>query len=178
LADWRGSLAKAAQLGHEVSVIDHDRIARVRVLVEALGQEHDRAHVHGPAPELRERVALDAHVLDVLRVLRLRDWRNLLVEREAYRLRAGGVDADLDRHVVEIPRRRVPMLPFAVIHVELDGAAVGSMEGVVSVEHRLYPVVTGRDLCDAREGIAERGSVDDRVFAWLEPVDVYAKGEL
>ena len=73
--------------------------------------------------------------------LRLRDRRNLLIEREMDRRVAGGIDAHLHRLVVEIPRRRVPVLPFALVHVQLDDVPVAAMEGRVLVEHRLHPVV-------------------------------------
>ena len=57
-------------------------IARLRVRVEALGQQDVRAEVHVAAPELREPLAPDALVLDVLRVRGRLDRRDRLVERE------------------------------------------------------------------------------------------------
>ena len=64
----RRRLPPVAEIAREVAVVDDERVARVRVRVEALGQEDVRAEEHVAAPELRQQLAPDAHVLDVLRV--------------------------------------------------------------------------------------------------------------
>ena len=155
---WR--LPEAAQLSSEVPMVDHQRIARRRMLGEPLRQENDGAEVHRPAPELGEQGALHAHVLHVLRVLRLRQGRDLLVERQVDRRVAAQIDMHFDRLVVKIARRPVPLLAFALIHVELDDVPVAAMEGRVFVEDRLHPVFAGRNIADALQRIAEGAGVD------------------
>ena len=134
-------LAEAARIvcGKWPWLIDQ-RIARVRVLVEAFGQQHVRAEVHRPAPELRQALALDALVLDVLRRRRIGDRRDHLVERDRdRRVRAGSI-VICTRRAVEIARRAVPLLPLAAIHRQLDDVAVGAAERLVAVEQRLHAV--------------------------------------
>ncbi len=64
----------------KVPVRDHQGIAGVGVLVEALGQEHVRAKIDWAAPELGEKPALDPHVLDVLGLLGRRNRGDLLIQ--------------------------------------------------------------------------------------------------
>ena len=61
-----GVSRKPSKVVREVAVEDRQRVARLGMLVEALGQQHVRAEVHRPAPELRQPLALDPDVLDVL----------------------------------------------------------------------------------------------------------------
>ena len=77
-----GRLAEAVEVVRKVPVVDDERIPRLRVRVPAFRQQHVRAEEHGPAPELRQEIALDADVLDVLRVRRIGNRRNHLVEDE------------------------------------------------------------------------------------------------
>ena len=59
-------LAKPAECLGEMSVEDHEGIARVGMRIKAFGQENVSPQVHGPAPELGQLLALDPLVLDVL----------------------------------------------------------------------------------------------------------------
>lgn len=61
----------------------HDEwVSGIRTLVEAVGHEHERAEPDRTTPELGEQLTVDPQVLDVLRVLRKREGRNRLVERD------------------------------------------------------------------------------------------------
>ena len=66
-------------------------IAGVGMLVEALGQQHVRAQVHRPAPELRQPLALDPDVLDVLGRRADRESAGSPVERQPDRVAAAGL---------------------------------------------------------------------------------------
>ena len=61
-----GLLAEARERLREMAVEDDQGITGVGMRVEALGQQDVGAQVHGPAPELRQPLALDRLVLDVL----------------------------------------------------------------------------------------------------------------
>jgi hypothetical protein len=52
----RRHLAEALERVREVAVVHDQRIARLRMLVEAVRQQHDGAELHRPAPELREQL--------------------------------------------------------------------------------------------------------------------------
>ena len=65
-----------------MAVEDDQGIAGIGVRVEALGQQDVGAQVHRPAPELRQPLALDRLVLDVLRRGGRRDRRDDLVQRD------------------------------------------------------------------------------------------------
>lgn len=45
----------------KVSLPVEDRVAGFGMVVESFRKQHDRAQVHGPSPEIREQLALDAH---------------------------------------------------------------------------------------------------------------------
>ena len=51
--------------GREMRRVDDERVVRVRVLVEPVGKEHERAEFDRAAPELGQELALDPDVLHV-----------------------------------------------------------------------------------------------------------------
>ena len=157
---------------------DDERIARLRVLVEALGQEQAGAEVHGAPPERGQPLALDPLVADVFRVLGRGDGRDLLVEDDADGPAAAGIEGDLPRRAVEIARRGVPALALAAVHGQLDRVAVRPVEGLVPVEKGLDVVLAGGHLGQAAQRIAEGGRVDDRFGPRLEAVDIDAEDKL
>jgi hypothetical protein len=117
----------------------------------------------------------------------MRVWRmycrNFLVEGDDDGLRARArVSARADRDfyglAVEISGRDVPVLAFALVHVELDGVAVGAMEGFVTVEDDLHVVFAGLDVVEVADGVAEGGVVDCGGLAGLKIVDVDAEDHL
>ena len=71
---WR--LAKTIEVCGEVSVKDDERLEGFGMLFESFGQQHVRTEMHRPTPELRQSFALNADVLNVLRVFRRLDRRN------------------------------------------------------------------------------------------------------
>ena len=127
-------------------VVDDQRIVRVGVRIEAFGQKHVRAEIHRAAPEIRQELALDAYVLDVLRILRRLDRRNHLVESQLNGLAAAGIDFDLLRLAVEVAGRAAPLLAFAPIHGQFDRVSVFASEGLVAMQERLHPILARGNL--------------------------------
>ena len=72
----------------------------------------------------------------------------------------GRIDRDLLRRAVEVAGLAVPVLAFALIHGQLERAAVGAMERLVDVEHRLDGILARRDAVERLARIAECGAVD------------------
>jgi hypothetical protein len=70
------------------------------------------------------------------------------------------------------------MLAFSAIHGELDGVAVGAVEGLVAVQDDLDVVVAGRDVVEIADGVAKGGVVDGDGLARLELVEVEAEDHL
>ena len=136
-------LAKAGERVGKVTVIDDEGITRVGVLIESLGQEDVRAEIHRAAPELRQPLALDLHVLDVPGRRWIRNRRDHLVEADPNRLGALRVEGDFPGRRVEVAGRLVPLLPFAAVHRQLHGVAVRALEGLVLVQERLDRVGAG-----------------------------------
>ena len=158
-----------------MAVVDDERVARVRVRVESLGQEDVRAEEHVAPPELREQLAPDAHVLDVLRVGRLLQRRDDLVELETDRAAAPAVPPHLLRRAIDVAGRAVPLLALAAIHRQLDGVARGQTERLVLVQQRLHRVLARRKRRQRLERIAEHRGVERPLVAGLQPVDVDAE---
>ena len=168
-------LAEAAEGVREMAVIDHERIARIRMRVEAVGQKDVRAQVHVTTPELREFLAAHADVLDVLRVLGRRDGRNFLVESDRHHAPPGGVDRDLLRGRIEVPRRALPMLALAAIHWQFHHVPIGALERLVLMKHGLNAVRARWDLFHRLNGIAEHEGVEGRLVAGLPVIHVDAE---
>ncbi len=63
-----------------MAVKDHQRIAGIGVVLEAVRQQDVGAQVHGSAPEFAEQFALDADVFHVPGVGGWFDWRDDLIE--------------------------------------------------------------------------------------------------
>ena len=83
-----------------------------------------------------------------------------------------GSMAILLRRAIEIGGLAIPVLTFALIHAELQGAAVGAVEGLIDVEDGLNGVLTGWDTVERLPRITERGSVDGD---GARGVDVHSK---
>ncbi len=66
----------------KVTVVDDERIAGLGMLIEPLGQKHAGAQVHRASPETGEQLAPYPDVLDVLRVRRRWNGRDLLIQRD------------------------------------------------------------------------------------------------
>jgi hypothetical protein len=84
----------------------------------------------------------------------------------------GGIDVNFFGDAIEIAGLGVPVLAFAFVHGELDGVAVGAMEGGVFVEDALDPVIAGGDVAKICGGIAESVVVNEGGLAGGEGVDV------
>ena len=169
--------AKAAEIGVEVVFTDDDREMRVGMRVKSFGHQHVGAEVHGASPELCEQSALNLEVPDVFRVLRRRDRRNFLIEHN--RDRPGGrPQGDFARSGIEIAGRDVPVLPFAAIHRQFHGVAIGAVEGFVAMQHGLHVILSGRHVAKTADGIARGGIVHDDGLAGLHAIDVHAEDHL
>ncbi len=79
---------------------------------------------------------------------------------------------------VEIAGLGIPVLAFAFVHGELDGVAVGAVEGGVFVEDGLNPIVAGGEIAETGDGVAESVVGDDGVLAGGEGVNVHAENLL
>ena len=169
---WIGRLgAEAFEVVIEVIFENGEREVRVGMLVETFGDEDVGAEKHRAAPEFSEERALDAHVADVLGVFGRRDSGDFLVEGDCDGLSVcvpACADRDFYGLAVEIGGRNVPVLAFALVHVELDGVAVGAMEGFVTIEDDLHVVFAGFDVVEVADGIAEGGVVDGGGLAGLK----------
>src|SRR4029453_10525662 len=64
-------LAKAIERGREMPMKDGERIPGLWMRGKSLREQHVRAEKHRPPPELRQAFALNADVLDVLRLGRV-----------------------------------------------------------------------------------------------------------
>src|SRR5688572_941902 len=104
-----------------------------------------RTQVHRSSPKVGKQLALDAHMFDVTRVLGRFDRRNYLVQFEAN----GGFSRRVEGHFLwlakEVAWSRMPLLAFSAVHRQFEGMAIGSMEGVVTVQQCLHPVFSWRD---------------------------------
>ena len=167
--------AKARDRLGKVAVENDQRVTRLGMSVKSLGQEHVRSQVHGPAPELGEPLALDRLVLDVPGGGGGSDGGNHLVERDRQRLVVPGIEGDLSRRAVEVPRRLVPLLSFAAVHGQLDRVPVGAVKRLVLVKESLDAILAGGNLRQRFDRIAQRAGVDDGILAGLQSLDVDAE---
>jgi len=146
---------EAAEVGREMPVVDHQRIARVGVALIALRQEDVGSESDRPAPKPAEPLGGDGEVLDVFGVRGLRDRRDLLVQGQRDRSPLGGIQLHPARRAVEVARLAAPLLPFPPVRRQLDGVAVGAVEGLVAVEQRLDPVAALRQAREVPNRIPE-----------------------
>src|SRR5208282_6825045 len=100
------------------------------------------------APEFCEGLALDFDVLDPFGVFGRIDGRDdfCKMDLDDGCVRGGGIDVDAFGRAVEIAGLRVPVLAFAFVHGELDGVAVGAVEGGVFVQDALHPVIASGNV--------------------------------
>ncbi len=169
--------AEAVEVVGEVAVIEEERIVGVGMRSPAFGDDDDGAEVHGAAPEFGEGGALDADVFHPFGVFgRIDGWNDFgEMDLNDGRVGSGGIDMDFFGNAIEIARLGVPVLAFAFVHGELDGVAVGAVEGRVFVEDALDPIVAGGKIAKFGDGVAEGIIGDDGVLAGSESVDVGAE---
>ena len=147
--------AEAPKVAGVVAVEDAERVAGFGVLLKAFGEQHVRAQVHRATPKLGEPLTLNANMFDILGVLWFLHRRNFLIQRDLNRSGLRRVNRYLLRSAVQVAGRTVPLLPFALIHGELNGMAVGELKRFVPMKQGLYVVLTGRDVRDTPQRIAE-----------------------
>jgi hypothetical protein len=169
--------AEAVEVVGEMALIDQQRIVGIGMRRPAFGKDNDGAEVHRMAPKFGEDLALHFDVLDPFRVFGRFDGRNDFGEMDldGSRVCGGRIDVDFFRDAVQVAGLGVPVLAFAFIHGELDGVAVGAVEGGVFVEDALDPVVASGEIVKARDGIAEGVVVDEGGLAGGEGVNVGAE---
>ena len=170
--------AKAVEIVIEVIFRDCQGEARVGMFVETFGQQYVRAQIHRPPPELCEQRALNLHVANVLGVFRRFDWRNLLIHHYRDGLLRAPAQRDLQRLAVQICRRSVPVLPLALIHVQLHGMTVAAVKGFVAIEDRLREIFTRGNIAEIANGVAECGIVHRHRFARSQRIDVQTEYHL
>ena len=162
----------------EVAVVDGDRITRVGVVIETVRDEHPGPEFGGRAPELGEEVALDLHVLHVLRLRGHRQRGDLLVEHDVDRGGAARAERDRLRGGVEVAGLAVPHLPLAPVRRQLHDVAVGALVGLVAVQERLHPVLASGDVGQAADRVPEGPTVHGDRLAGRPAVDVHAERQL
>ena len=151
---------------------EYQGIARLWMLVEALGHQNVSTQRHRPTPELTEQLALQLDVSNVLRVGRLFDRWDHLVEDNLDPAATLWIDGQLLGRAQEVARRAIPVLAFTLVHWQLDNVTGRQLEGVVFVQDRLDPVVTGRNGRETLHRESESLAIDDRVFRGTQPLDV------
>ena len=167
---------RGAELGEgivEVVFKEHEWEARAGMLVKACGDEHGGGEENGTAPELCQECGLDAGAADELAIGDGRDGWDDLGEGYFYvvlRL-AVGADRDWEGLAVEIAGGEIPVLSFAAIGRELEGTAVGHVEGFIQVEHGLHGVGTGGEFAEVRVRVSGGAVVDGDGAAWLGAVE-------
>src|ERR1044072_3510419 len=104
------------------------------MFIKTLGQEYVCAEVHLATPELRQLLALNLNVLDVLRVFGRFDWRNSFVELYCDAVVFGWINPNLLRSAVQITGSTIPLLSFATVHRQLHRVSILAMKRFVHVE--------------------------------------------
>ncbi len=169
----RRRLAEAIDPRREMPVIDHQRVARIGMCVEPLGEQNPGPEVHVAPPELREPLRANAQVLHILRFLpaEIRDRRNFLgqLERNPAIRRHRHVHG-LRIQVSWLPRQ---LLPFPVIGRELQRVAIAPAKGFVAVHERLHAISPWLKLPQRRQWIPEGIAVHDRRSPRTPPVHVH-----
>ncbi len=140
-------------------VVQHG-IVRVGMRVKAIGQQNDGAQIHRPSPERAQQLALYAHVFDESGIGGSLDGGDGLGQRDLHRRARGRIEVDLDRLAVQVAGLAIPMLPFALVHRELQGTAVRAVESFVDVENRLNVIIAGRHIGERVARVAGRGAID------------------
>src|SRR5579884_422634 len=152
---------------------ERDRITLLRMIVEALRHKNERANVHGPPPELREQRALHAHMADVLRVLWRFDGGHYL--GQLHRNHAVRPDPNVPGFAVEVSWREIPLLAFAVVHVQLQHVAVGAMERLINIENRLDRILARRKIGQGAQWGAGGAGLHADHLARLPAIDIAAE---
>ncbi len=159
----------------EMTLVIHDRVVHMRMLVVATRQQHRRAKVDRlPPPPAQDR-ALELDVLHVARVGRLLHRWNHLVGHQPDRLAGARIEMHLDRLAIQVARRTLPVLSFPVIHVQPHRVPVGARKAGVDVDERLHPVIAGRQVRQAGDRRTKIAAVDHGRLAGLECMHVMAE---
>src|SRR6516165_1629146 len=163
---------KKLPVGFKVAVVHQERVVSRWVLVKAFGKEYGRAQVHRSAPKGGEQFALDAQMLDVLRVFGRLDRGDLFGELDAHATGLLRVEMHAKGFVEEVAGLAIPFLAFPFVGRKLDVVAIGAVERFIDVEHGLNVVVAGGKLVEADKWITKRGGIDDGRGAWLPALNV------
>ena len=156
----------------EVSMVDEQRITRVRVGVPSERQQHNRAKVHRPAPEFRQAIVLHTEILDLRRVVRPLNLRDLLVHRNPDLAAMARIDVQLDRLAIQVSWLGGPALPLTAIHRHFDRVPIGAMKCLIPIDQRLNPVVARRNVLEAADWPTQHSVIDDGVLIRLQSVDI------
>jgi hypothetical protein len=88
------------------------------------------------------------------------------------------VDADLDRFGVEIAGGEVPVLAFATVGRQLHRGAVGPVEGLIDVQHRLHVVIACGNVVERADGVTGSRPGNGDGVTGAKPVDGGAEDDL
>ena len=140
------SLPKSAKCIREMTMINDKRIARFRMFIKTFRQENTGAEVHRTAPEFCQEFTLNFYMLDIFRILWLRDWWDFFIKINFYHLIFLWINPQLLRSAVKITRCPVPTLSLSPIHREFHSMTISSMESLIAMEKSLNPVFSDRNL--------------------------------
>ena len=100
---------------------------------------------------LCQQITLNADVADVFRIRR--GWNG----RDGFGEQDGKLGVAIDVYLgglgVEIAGGQIPVLAFAAVWRQLYRGAVGPMEGLVNVQHRLYVVIARRNVVERADRV-------------------------
>ena len=146
---WRLGRETEGGVQAEVILLVHDRVIDIRIIVVTLREQHRRADFDRMPPELGKQLALKFDSPHPLRVLRLRQRRDRIVELERDGLALGGIEMNALRSADKITRRERPALTLPLIHGSPDDVTIRSSKLGVHMEDGLDVVVTRRELPQA-----------------------------
>ena len=152
-------------------VIDDERIARIRVFAETLRQRDEGGEVHVPAPELRQPLAADTHVLDPVGLLERLDRRDPFGQRECG---AAAVPANCHRLRVEVAGLGAPLLALALVGRHFQFATIAHAESLVAVQEGLHAILAGRQVAQLADGKTEGIIIDAACCTGRPALDVDA----
>ncbi len=169
--------AEFGNVVRKMPVENHEGISRPGMCREPLWQQHMRAEIHIAPPELREQLAADADVPDVLGVFSGLDRGDSPLERERGPATKPWIEPDANRNRVQIARLALPMLTLSLVRWQQQRAPVPQVKGLVAIQHCLHQILAGRNLGQVARRPAERAIVEHHGLAGCQSLDIQSENE-
>src|ERR1700692_2030283 len=167
--------AKFRNVVRIVPMKDHERIARLRVSIKALGHENVRADEYVAPPESRQQFAADADVSGVLGMRFLRDRRHFLIENQRSSDGVRRIDMQANGCRIQVAGLLRPLLALTLVGWELQNASIGHVKGFIAIQHRLDQVVAGGNDRETPSGPTEGVVIENYSTSGGQAVDVEAE---